>query len=132
MAASTEITAVNAGLVNKTVYRGNVQAITVSISDADNGTYDVSAVLPDNCRVVSSNIYVADLGTAFTADLGYAADPDAIAAMASGDVAGTLAFPIAGSAAGYVDVGGKTLQIVVAGADNTADIVGSILIVTEE
>jgi len=132
MAKSTEITAVDASLVNPTVYMGNVQAITVTIADADNGTYDISKQLPDNCRVVKSEVYVADLGTAFTAQLGWSADPDGIAAMASGDVAGTLNFPIAGSAAGYVDVSDKTLQIVVAGADNTADIVGHVLVVTNQ
>jgi len=135
MAYSTEITAINAGnpaIVDKVVYRGNVQAISVTIADATNGTYYVSSRLPDTCRVIGASIFVADLGTAFTVTVGDGTTANSIGALGSGNDAAEVAFPTTGSAAGYVDVGGETLQIVVADADNTANIVGYILIVTNE
>lgn len=137
MAKSTEITAIDQGIVSKSNYRGNVQAIPVSIKGADqttnaNGTYDISATLPQEASVISCNLFVDDLGTAFTVDVGYNGTAAAIGAQASGDAAGNIVFPKAGLTSGSVDVGGKILQVVVAGSDNTGDIVGHILITTNE
>lgn len=120
------------GLVTKSNYRGNIQAIPVSIDTATNGTHNISQTLPQEARVISANLFVGDFGTAFTVDVGYSGTADAIGAQASGDAAGQILFPVAGSTAGSVDVGGKQLQIVIAGADNTEQIHGHILIATNE
>lgn len=133
MANSTEITAVDAGIVTKSNYRGNVQSIPVTITAGTTGTYNVSKVLPQEARVISASLFYGDFGTDFGVDLGYAAAPTAIATVAdTNDAAGELAFPTTGSTAGSLDVGGKVLQVVIAGADNTANIVGNILIATNE
>ena len=143
MAKSTEVTALTAsdtaaGIVTKSNYRGNVQVIPVTILGSEqtsnaNGTYDVTATLPQEARVISASLFYADLGTDFGVDLGYSGTPEAIATVAdTNDDAGQLAFPTTGSAAGSIDVGGKILQVVVAGADTTGNIVGHILIATNE
>lgn len=129
---SNEFNDTVSGLVTKSNYRGNVQAIPVSIDTATNGTHKISDVLPQEARVISANLFVGDFGAAFTVNVGTGSAADAIGAQASGDAAGQILFPIAGSTAGSIDVGGKQLQVVIAGADNTEQIHGHILIATNE
>jgi hypothetical protein len=133
MAKSTEVTSIDSGIVTKSNYRGNVQSIPVTITAGTNGTYDVTKVLPQEARVISASLFYGDFGTDFGIDLGYSGSATAIATVAdTNDAAGELAFPTTGSTAGSLDVGGKVLQVVIAGADNTANIVGNILIATNE
>lgn len=120
------------GLVTKSNYRGNVQAIPVSIDTATNGVHFISEKLPQEARVISANLFVGDFGTAFTVDVGDTETANSIGAQASGDNAGQILFPVAGSTAGSVDVGGKQLKVTIGGADNTEQIHGHILIATNE
>lgn len=129
---SNEYNDLVSGLVTKSNYRGNVQAIPVTIATATNGTHYISEKLPQEARVISANLFVGDFGTAFTVDVGTGSSANAIGAQASGDAAGQILFPIAASTAGSIDVGGEQLQVVIAGADNTEDIHGHILIATNE
>lgn len=115
MAKSTEVTALDSGIVTKSNYRGNVQAIPVTIASTGAGSHTVSAVLPQEARVVYANL----TPSGGDVDLGYAGDTDAVKAGASS----ALVF------AGNVDVGGKTL---LATTDATASVSGVILIATNE
>ena len=124
MANSTQVTALGVSIQNKSVYRGNAQVIPVTLDTATNGTYYISDVLPPACNVVAAAFSIADFGTAFTVTVGDEDSATSIASLGSGDAAALLTFPASTSTAGVVDVGGKTLQIVIAGADNTADIGG--------
>ena len=113
MAKSSEVTALDAGLVSKSNYRGNVQAIAVTVASTGAGAQTVSGVLPDGARVV-----LADLTTASgTVKLGYSGDDDAVTADANTTFYGSVA------------VGGKTL---LATNSATSAINGLILIVTDE
>ncbi len=116
MANSSEVTALNAGLVTKSNYRGNVQAIPVTLTGSQGaGTYTVSGVLPQEARVV-----LADITTASgTAKVGYTGTVDAVSADAN-----TTFF-------GSADVGGKTL-IVTTSATSSSGVNGLILIATNE
>jgi len=132
MAKSTEITALDDGIVTKSNYRGNVQAIPVTITGADNGTYDCSAVLPQEARVVLADIQYANLGDTFTVTIGHNDDTDALGTSGEVSAAGGIIYPTTGTSAGSVNAGGKTLQVVVSGATQTADIAGVFLIATNE
>lgn len=131
MANSTQVTALASSIVDKSVYRGNAQVIPVTITAGTTGTYYISDVLPPACYVIAAAFSIGDFGTAFTVTVGDEDTADSIASLGSGDDAVLLAFPASTSTA-VVDVGGKTLQIVIAGADNTASIGGHVIIVTNE
>ena len=113
MAKSSEVSALDDGIVTKSNYRGNVQAIPVTFASTAAGTHDVSAILPQEARVILASI----TSSTGTCKLGYAADDDAVSA----DVNTTFF--------GNVDVGGKLLQIVTSA---TATHTGVILIATNE
>ncbi len=115
MANSSEVTAVNAGLVTKSNYRGNVQAIPVTISSTGAASHTVSIVLPQEARVVYANL----TPSSGDVDIGYAG---ALTAVKTG--ASSLC-----EFAGNVDVGGKVL---LATTDATASVSGVILIATNE
>ena len=115
MAKSTEVTALDSGIVTKSNYRGNVQAIPVTLGSNSAGSHDVSAVLPQEARVVYANL----TPSTGDVDLGYAGATTAVATGATS----TLVF------AGNVDVGGKVL---LATTDATASVSGVILIATNE
>ena len=147
---SSEVTAVDAGIVTKSNYRGNVQAIpfTLVITGEVNTSHVISKVLPQEARVISATVAYPDLGTAATVDLGYAGSTNVIIDGASDNDSGLLTFPSDGTASaistlGSIDVGGKTLLLTIAGADGAADgsgsagtidatIVGHVLISTNE
>ena len=151
---SSEVTALNAGLVTKSNYRGNVQAIpfTLVITGDVNVSHVVSNVLPQEARVISAQVAYPDLGTDAKVDLGYTGSTDIIINGADvGDAEGYNQYPSSGSSQGTeaistlgsIDVGGKQLLLTVAGADaatggtgneGTIDvtIVGNILIATNE
>jgi hypothetical protein len=153
---SSEVTAVDAGIVTKSNYRGNVQAIpfTLAITGEVNTSHVISKVLPQETRVISAVVSHPDLGGAVTVDLGYANDADGtvntnrIIDGASTNSLGLLTYPNAGSAAavstlGSIDVGGKSLLLTINGADSAAGaaddagtidvtIVGHVLIATNE
>ena len=132
MANSTQVTALASSIVDKSVYRGNAQVIPVTITAGTTGTYYISDVLPPACNVIACSLAIGDFGTAFTVTVGDEDTATSIASLGSGNDAVLLQFPAATSTAGVVDVGGKTLQIVIAGADNTANIGGYVIIATNE
>tara|TARA_Y100000004_G_scaffold197003_1_gene269224 strand:+ start:916 stop:1404 length:489 start_codon:yes stop_codon:yes gene_type:complete len=162
MATSTEVTALTAsdtaaGIVTKSKYRGNIQAIpfTLAITDDDPGvntSHTISAVLPQEARVIAAQIVYPDLGTDAKVDLGYEGATDIIINGADvGDGVGYNQYPSSGTAQGTeaistlgsIDVGGKILLVTVAGADAAsggsgnegtidATIVGHVLITTNE
>ena len=132
MANSTQVTALATSIQRKSAYRGNAQVIPVTMTAATTGTYYVSEKLPPICNVVAAALAIGDFGTAFTVTVGDEDTATSIASLGSGNAAVLLQFPVSTSTAGVVDVGGKTLQIVIAGADNTASISGYIVIVTDE
>ena len=116
MANSTEIDNVNAGIVTKSNYRGNVQAIPVTLTGSQTaGTYTVSAVLPQEARVVLADITTA----AGTAAVGYAGTVSAVSADANTTFYGSA------------DVGGKTLIVTTSDTSSTG-VNGLILITTNE
>ncbi len=136
MAKSTEVTALDNGIVTKSNYRGNVQAIPVSLATgAGAGTHTISGVLPQEARLIGASLFFSDPSSdADTTEIlvGYADDTDAVGTSGATAAAGNIAFPTTGSAAGSVDLGGKTL-IVTTDADCTGSTIsGYILIATNE
>jgi len=132
MANSTQVTALATSIQRKSAYRGNAQVIPVTIASAVAGTYYISGKLPPICNVVAAAFTVADQGTAFTVTVGDEDTATSIASLGSGNDAALLTFPASTSTAGVVDVGGKTLQIVVAGSNIPSTIGGHVVIVTDE
>lgn len=125
MANSEELTNVLAGkIVNKYEYRGNVQAITVSITSATSGLVQIADTLPQNARIV-----LADLtpSTGNISDLGTTADADA---YVTGNV-GNLVLPndLADGSDAYIAVGGDDLSITLS---ESATVRGVIFIATNE
>lgn len=136
MAKSTEVTAVDAGIVTKSNYRGNVQAIPVSLATGSGaGTHTISAVLPQETRLIGASLFFSDPSSDSDTTVilvGHADDTDAVGTSGATAAAGSIAFPTTGSAAGSVDLGGKTL-IVTTDADCTGSTIsGYILIATNE
>ena len=125
MANSEELTNVLAGkIVNKYEYRGNVQAITVSITSGTSGLVQIADTLPQNARIV-----LADLTTSAgnISDLGTTADADA---YVTGNV-GNLVLPndLADGSDAYIAVGGDDLAITLS---ESATVRGVIFIATNE
>ena len=116
MSKSSQVTALDAGIVTKSNYRGNVQAIPVTLTGSQTaGTYTVSGVLPQEARVL-----LADITTASgTAKVGFAGTVSAVSADANTTFYGSA------------DVGGKTL-IVTTSATSSSGVNGLILIATNE
>ena len=115
MAASTQVQALAASQVRKSEYRGNVQAIPVTLESQAAGSYAISEVLPPNSYVGFCYL----IPSAGDVDIGYAGDTDAVATGASSVTqSGTV-----------VDVSGKTL---LATTDATASVDGVVMIVTDE
>ena len=156
MATSNEVTAIDSGIVTKSNYRGNVQAIpfTLVITGEVNTSHTISKVLPQEARVISAQIAYPDLGTDAKVDMGYAGQTAIIIDGAdNGNAAGYNQYPADGlqastgtetiSTLGSIDVGGQVLLVTVAGADGAADgsgsagtidctIVGNVIIATNE
>lgn len=128
---SKAVEAIEAGLVDKYQYRGNVQCIPVDRTIpagglAQNGVVELSAVLPPNTYVVGFTLYQNALGN--TLDFGYTGDTDGLIDGADTSSASTITMVTAPAA-----VGGKKLVLVAAGAwTEEKIIVGNILIVTGE
>ena len=125
MANSEELTNVLAGkIVNKYEYRGNVQAITVSITSGTSGLVQIADTLPQNARIV-----LADLTTSAgnISDLGTTADADK---YVTGN-AGNLVLPndLADGSDAYIAVGGDDLSITLS---ESATVRGVIFIATNE
>ena len=59
MAKSTQVTAVEGGIQNKPVYRGNVQAIPITVASAAAGSHQVTTVLPQKAALVLADVTVA-------------------------------------------------------------------------
>jgi phage tail protein X len=126
MANSKEITEILENkIVNKYVYRGNVQAITVSLTDAATGLVQIADVLPPNTRIVFADL-TASAGN--ITQLGTTADADA---YISGKTSDRLILPhhAAGGANGYIEVGGDDLAITLS---ESATVRGVVLIVGNE
>tara|TARA_R100001086_G_scaffold47653_1_gene20978 strand:- start:9453 stop:9833 length:381 start_codon:yes stop_codon:yes gene_type:complete len=126
MANSSELTNVLANkLVNKYEYRGNVQAITVSIKDATSGNVQVADTLPEKARIVFMDL-VASAGN--ITDVGTSADEDA---YITGHANSRLVTPNDLSQGGdaFLEVGGSDLTIKLG---SSATVLGVILIVTNE
>jgi hypothetical protein len=135
MANSTEVTALNAGIVTKSNYRGNVQAIPVSLATGTGaGTHTISGVLPQETRLIAASLFCSDPSSdsdSTTISVGHADDIDAVGSLA-GTAAGEVAFPTTGSAAGSVDLGNKTLIVTTDAECTGSTISGYILIATNE
>jgi phage tail protein X len=126
MANSKEITDILAGkIVNKFVYRGNVQAITVSVTDATTGNVQVADVLPQGSRIVFADL-TASAGN--ITQLGTTADPDKYVAGKTSDRM-ILPHHLGGGKDGFIEVGGDDLSITLS---ETATVRGVILIVGNE
>ena len=125
MANSDELTNVLANkLVNKYEYRGNVQAITVSITSATSGLVQIADTLPAKARIV-----LADLTTSAgnISKLGTTADDDAYVATNTGNL--VLPNDLDDGDEAYIDVGGDDLAITLS---ESAQVRGVIFIVTNE
>jgi len=116
MSKSSQVTDLDGGIVTKSNYRGNVQAIPVTLTGSQAAdTYTVSGVLPQEARVI-----LADITTSTgTAKVGYSGTVDAVSADANATFYGST------------DVGGKTL-IVTTSATSSSGVNGLILIATNE
>ena len=114
MANSTQVIALNASIQRKSIYRGNVQAIPITIESQAAGSAEVSEVLTPNTYVILASA----TASAGNVSLGYSGDTDAISAAGTTSSTNTL-----------VDVSGKTL---LATTTATASVDGHILIVTDE
>jgi len=137
MANSTEVTALNAGIVTKSNYRGNVQVIPVSLTSGTGaGTDTISGKLPQEARLIGASLFFTDPnsgGTNSTILVGHADDTDAVGTSGAVSAAGSIAFPTTGSAAGSVDLGEKTLIVTRdSNVDQAITISGYILIATNE
>jgi hypothetical protein len=135
MANSTEVTALNAGIVTKSNYRGNVQAIPVSLATGTGaGTHTISDVLPKETRLIGASLFCSDPSSdsdSTTISVGFSGTIAAVGSLA-GTVAGEIAFPTTGSAAGSVDLGNKTLIVTTDAECTGSTISGYILIATNE
>lgn len=115
MAKTSEITALDAGLVTKSNYRGNVQVITVTESTGTAGTsYEATGVLPQEAKLVASM-----LNGAGTFKLGNTGDDDAYGATQTDN---TMTINLQ-------DVGGKVITVT---PNSTGAISGFLLIATNE
>lgn len=137
MANSTEVTNLNAGIVTKSNYRGNVQAIPVSLATGTGaGTHTISGVLPQEARLIAASLFFTDPNSGSTNStilVGHADDTDAVGTSGATSAAGEIAFPTTGSAAGSVDLGGKTLIVTTdSDVNQSVTISGYILIATNE
>tara|TARA_R100001079_G_C4353645_1_gene112049 strand:+ start:71 stop:481 length:411 start_codon:yes stop_codon:yes gene_type:complete len=136
MANSTEVTALNAGIVTKSNYRGNVQAIPVSLATGSGaGTHTISGVLPQEARLIAASLFFSDPSSDSdntTILVGHADDTDAVGTSGATAAAGEIAFPTTGSAAGSVDLGNKTLIVTTDAECTGSTISGYILIATNE
>ena len=137
MANSTEVTNLNDGLVTKSNYRGNVQAIPVSLTSGTGaGTDTISGKLPQEARLIAASLFFTDPnsgGTNSTILVGHADDTDAVGTSGAVSAAGSIVFPTTGSAAGSVDLGEKTLIVTRdSNVDQAITISGYILIATNE
>jgi hypothetical protein len=137
MANSTEVTNLNAGIVTKSNYRGNVQAIPVSLATGSgSGVHTISGVLPQEARLISASLFFTDPnsgGTNSTILVGHSGDTDAVGTSGDVSAAGSIAFPTTGSAAGSVDLGSKTLIVTTdSNCNQSITISGHILIATNE
>ena len=141
MANSDEITALDSGIVTKTNYRGNVQAIPFTLTNVGNDSHVISKKLPEEARVISAVLAYDALGSGATADMGYAGSTNAIIDGVANADEGINTFP-AGitneatgvfTTAGSIDVGGKILLVTVASADaSDKELSGHVLIATNE
>ena len=125
MANSDEITNVLASkIVNKYVYRGNVQAITVSITDATSGLVQIADTLPQKARIV-----LADLTTSAgnISDLGTTGDADAYVTGNTGNL--VLPNDLADGSDAFIEVGGDDLAITLSAS---ATVRGVVFIATNE
>jgi len=125
MANSDELTSVLADkIVNKYVYRGNVQAITVSITSASSGLVQIADTLPQKARIV-----LADLTTSAgnISDLGTTSDADAYVTGNTGNL--VLPNDLANGSSGFIDVGGDDLAITLSAS---ATVRGVVFIATNE
>lgn len=138
---SAAVTALAAGFVRKSAYRGNIQCIPVEVStDAADGTHSVvfSEVLPPNTELIAIRLeHTAIGGTTNTLDIGYTGNADAIIDGADVSSAGVVDYPAeAGTttagAGGPVAVGGKAIIGELKGTMSSDTINGYILIVTDE
>ena len=141
MANSDEITALDSGIVTKSNYRGNVQAIPFTLTNVGNASHVISKVLPQEARVISAVLAYDALGSGATADMGYAGSTNAIIDGVANADEGINTFP-AGitneatgvfTTAGSIDVGGKILLVTVASADaSDKELSEHVLIATNE
>tara|TARA_S200002703_G_C3710614_1_gene218269 strand:+ start:94 stop:444 length:351 start_codon:yes stop_codon:yes gene_type:complete len=116
MAKTSEITALDAGLVTKSNYRGNVQVITVTEATGTAGTsYEATGVLPQEAKLIASMINGAG-----ASDIGTTADGST--SIQANQVDNTLTINNA-------DVGGKVITV---NPDSTGAISGFLLIATNE
>lgn len=129
-----QIVASSSGIVNKTVYRGNVQSIPVTLeADLSAGVYYLSETLPQNTVVIAVNLDVDNIGTTF--EVGTDADTESALIITQATISGDtrVQFPAHDKGAGSIAVGGKKL-IATIGATPTASkaVSGYILIATQE
>lgn len=137
MANSKEIQEIadsSSGIVNKTVYRGNVQSIPVTLeADLAQGVYYLSETLPQNTVVIAVNLDVDNIGTTF--EVGTDADTESALIITQDTISGDVRkqFPAHDKGVGSIAVGGKKL-IATIGATPTAakEVSGYILIATQE
>ena len=128
---SVAVTAIDSGLVRKSQYRGNVQAIPVSYTVPSGGltasdTVEVTAVLPQNAVLVGYDLYQDQLGN--TLSFGYTGAATGLVNGADTSSAGRLQMVVA-----PVDVGGKKLYFTVGTAWTAAKkLTGVLFIVTDE
>tara|TARA_R100000234_G_C4852202_1_gene115654 strand:- start:37 stop:459 length:423 start_codon:yes stop_codon:yes gene_type:complete len=140
MATSTEVTNIDSGIVTKSNYRANVQAIPFTLTGVGDGTHTISKKLPEECRVISATVAFDALGGSATVDLGVAGSTNGIIDGAASANEGVNRFPSGTAneayevfnASGSVDVGGKILIITIASAGGTANLSGHVLIATNE
>tara|TARA_X000001382_G_scaffold22695_1_gene13804 strand:+ start:14746 stop:15138 length:393 start_codon:yes stop_codon:yes gene_type:complete len=130
MPSSSEVTALASGLQTKPKYRGNVQAIPVTIANADNAVYDVSDVLPEGTRVIAVNLDFHDLDAAVS--VGTTSGAATICASQSISAATRVQFPQLAIAAGSVEVPVGDKITVTVGNGTAGNVSGYILIVTSE
>lgn len=136
---SSEVTELNKGIQAKTVYRGNVQVIPVTIAAAEaSKTYEISATLPQGASLIGLNIDIeTNSGNVSFGTMGggVAADADSILGNQDASSADKRAqFPAIAQGVGSIDVGNKVLTATtdssVSGSDKS--ISGYILIATQE
>ena len=133
MANSTQVTALASSIQRKSVYRGNVQAIPVTLVPASDTAHVISETLPPNTYVIGAALACSGLAGSATLTIGTNSDADAILASTSVSSAALVSYPAAASVSGPVSVGEKYLTITTAGGTYSSEtIVGYILIVTDE